>query len=104
MNKTLYIKSILPRLKRTFIGDKKFYKTVLALVIPIIIQNSITNFVNLLDNIMIGQVGTAQMSGVAIANQLMFVFYLAVFGGLAGAGIFAAQSLEREIMKDLDIH
>ncbi|ABN51978.1 MAG TPA: MATE family efflux transporter [Hungateiclostridium thermocellum] len=91
MNKTLYIKSILPRLKRTFIGDKKFYKTVLALVIPIIIQNSITNFVNLLDNIMIGQVGTAQMSGVAIANQLMFVFYLAVFGGLAGAGIFAAQ-------------
>jgi len=46
---------------------------------------------------MIGQVGTAQMSGVAIANQLMFVFYLAVFGGLAGAGIFAAQFFEREI-------
>jgi len=53
---------------------------------------------------MIGQVGTAQMSGVAIANQLMFVFYLAVVGGLAGAGIFAAQFLEREIMKDSDIH
>ena len=55
------------------------------------IQNGITNFVGLLDNIMVGQVGTEQMSGVAIVNQLMMVYYLCVFGGLAGAGIFTAQ-------------
>ncbi|HOM03605.1 MAG TPA: MATE family efflux transporter [Acetivibrio sp.] len=91
MNKVSYFGNIFKRFKRTFIGDRKFYKTVLVLVLPIIIQNSITNFVNLLDNIMVGQVGTAEMSGVAIANQLMFVFNLAVFGGLAGAGIFGAQ-------------
>ncbi len=83
--------NIFARFRRTFIGDRTFYRTVLALVIPIIIQNSITNFVNLLDNVMVGQVGTAQMSGVAIANQLMFVFNLTVFGGLSGAGIFGAQ-------------
>lgn len=77
--------------RRTFIGDKAFYMTVLSLVVPIIIQNSISNFVNLLDNIMVGQVGTVQMSGVAIANQLLFVFNLTVFGGLSGAGIFGAQ-------------
>lgn len=64
---------------------------VLTILVPIIIQNGITNFVNLLDNIMVGQVGTEQMSGVAIANQLFFVFNLCVFGAVSGAGIFTAQ-------------
>ena len=74
-----------------FIGDKKFYKRVLAVAVPIMIQNGISNFVSLLDNIMIGQVGTEQMSGVAIVNQLLFVLYLGIFGALAGPGIYGAQ-------------
>lgn len=74
-----------------FIGDKAFYKLALGVAVPIMLQNGITNFVSLLDNIMVGQVGTEQMSGVAIVNQLMFVFNICVFGVLAGAGIFAAQ-------------
>lgn len=77
--------------KKKFIGDKAFYSMVLALAVPVMIQNGITNFVGLLDNIMVGQVGTEQMSGVAIANQLVFVFNLCVFGGVSGAGIFGAQ-------------
>lgn len=60
-------------------------------MIPILIQNVITNFVSLLDNIMVGRLGTEPMSGVAIVNQILFVFNLCVFGGLAGAGIFTAQ-------------
>lgn len=76
---------------RKFIGDKAFYKMVLAIAIPIMIQNGITNFVSLLDNIMIGRIGTEQMSGAAIVNQLIFVYNLCMFGGLAGAGIFTAQ-------------
>ena len=55
------------------------------------IQNGITNFVGMLDNIMVGRVGTDAMSGVAIVNQLLFVWYLAIFGGLSGIGIFTAQ-------------
>ena len=78
------------RLKR-YIGDKAFYRRVMAIVIPIIIQNGITNFVSLLDNIMVGRVGTLPMSGVSIVNQLLFVFYLCIFGATAGAGIFTAQ-------------
>jgi len=78
-------------LKHILIGDRAFYAMVLSILIPIIIQNAITNFVNLLDNIMVGQVGTEQMSGVSIANQLMFVFNLCIFGGISGAGIFSAQ-------------
>ncbi len=82
---------MLTKAKEKFIGDKAFYRMVLAVTVPIMIQNGITNFVGLLDNIMVGQVGTEQMSGVAIVNQLMMVYYLCVFGGLAGAGIFTAQ-------------
>ncbi len=76
---------------RKYIGDKAFYKMVLMIVIPVIIQNGITNFVNLLDNIMVGQVGTEQMSGVAIVNQFMNVFNICIFGGVSSAGIFTAQ-------------
>lgn len=77
-------------LKR-YIGDRAFYRRVMGVVMPIIIQNGISNFVALLDNIMVGRVGTVQMSGVAIVNQLMFVFNLCVFGAVSGAGIFTAQ-------------
>ena len=76
---------------KKFIGNKAFYKMVLMIAVPIIIQNGITNFVNLLDNIMVGQLGAEQLSGVGIANQLIFVYTLCLFGGLAGAGIFTAQ-------------
>lgn len=77
-------------LKR-YIGDRAFYRRVMVVVLPIIIQNAITNFVSLLDNIMVGQVGTLQMSGVSIVNQLLFVFNLCIFGAASGAGIFTAQ-------------
>ncbi len=73
------------------IGDKGYYKRILSIAIPIIIQNGITNFVNLLDNIMVGQVGTVPMSGVSIVNGVLFVFNLCVFGASSGAGIFTAQ-------------
>ena len=80
-----------PGFRKKFLGDKAFYKMVLAIAIPIMIQNGITNFVSLLDNIMIGRIGTEQMSGAAIVNQLLFVYNLCLFGGVSGAGIFTAQ-------------
>ena len=77
-------------IKRLF-GDKNFYAMVLGVAVPIVIQNGITNFVSLLDNIMVGRVGTEQMTGIAIVNQLLLVFNLAIFGAISGAGIFGAQ-------------
>ncbi len=68
-----------------------YYKRMLLIAIPIMIQNGVTNFVNMLDNIMVGQVGTLQMTGVSIVNQLFFVFNLCIFGAMSGAGIFTAQ-------------
>ena len=77
--------------KQRYLGDRAFYRMVMRVAVPIMVQNGITNFVSLLDNIMVGQVGTEPMSGVAIVNQLVFVYSLCIFGGLAGAGIFTAQ-------------
>ena len=82
---------MLKKLRKTFIGDKAFYAMVLAIAIPIMVQNGITNLVNLLDNIMVGRLGTEQMSGVSIVNQLIFVYNICIFGGVSGAGIFTAQ-------------
>lgn len=79
------------RFREKYIGNKAFYRMVLLVAVPIMIQNGITNFVSLLDNIMVGRVGTEQMSGVAIVNQLVFVFNIAIFGAVSGAGIFGAQ-------------
>ena len=76
--------------------DKHFYRRILSVALPMIIQNGITNFVQMLDNVMVGQVGTIPMSGVAIVNQLLFVFNLCVFGAASGAGIFTAQFKGRE--------
>ena len=74
-----------------YIGDKAFYKSVITLLIPMIIQQFITSFVSLLDNIMVGSIGTEAISAASIANQVMMVFNLAIFGGMSGASIFGAQ-------------
>ena len=74
-----------------YIGNREFYRTVLAISIPMMIQNGITNLVNLLDNVMVGQVSTTAMSGVSIVNQFIFIFNLLVFGAVGAAGIFTAQ-------------
>ncbi len=76
--------------------NKHFYRRILAVALPMMIQNGITNFVQMLDNVMVGQVGTIPMSGVAIVNQLLFVFNLCVFGAVSGAGIFTAQFKGRD--------
>ena len=78
-------------MRNPLIADRAFYRRVLGVAVPIMIQNGITNFVSLLDNIMVGQVGTIPMSGVSIVNGLLFVFNLSIFGASSGAGIFTAQ-------------
>lgn len=76
---------------KKYIGDRAFYKMLFLLVLPLVVQQGVTNFVSLVDNLMVGSLGTGQMSSVAIVNQLVFVFNLAIFGGVSGASIFGAQ-------------
>lgn len=74
-----------------WIGSRSFYSNICRIAVPIVVQNAISNFVNLLDNIMVGQTGTDPMNGVSVVNQLLFVFNLFVWGALSGASIFTAQ-------------
>lgn len=73
------------------IGEQNIYKRALKLAVPMMIQNGITNMVSLIDNIMVGSLGTEAITAVSIIGQLIFVFNLAIFGGLSGPGIYAAQ-------------
>lgn len=82
---------MLQRLRKRYIGDRAFYRMTLTIAVPIMIQNGISNFVSMLDNIMVGNVSNEQMTGVSIVNQLIFVFNLMIFGAVSGAGIFGAQ-------------
>ncbi|MBQ4640732.1 MAG: MATE family efflux transporter [Clostridia bacterium] len=79
------------RLKSNLIGDKAFYKAVFAIIIPFIVQNTISSFVNLLDNLMVGQLDQTAFNGVGVANQLFFIFNICIFGSISGASIFGAQ-------------
>ncbi len=76
---------------KAYIGNKSFYKMSLGIAVPMMVQNLISNFVSLLDNVMVGKLGTEDMSAVSIVNQLYFVFTLALFGAVSGAGIFTSQ-------------
>ena len=86
---------------KNYIGDKAFYHRALTIAVPIFLQNIITNFVSLLDNLMVGQLGTLPMSGVAVVNQLLFVFNLVSFGTCTGTGIFTAQYYGRGDMEGI---
>ncbi len=78
-------------IKQKYIGDRHFYGKVIMIALPIMLQNGITNVVSLLDNVMVGRIGTEQMSGVSIVNQLFFILLLCLFGATSGAGILGAQ-------------
>ena len=79
-------------MKSRLLGDRDFYRQVLVIALPIILQNLITNFVSMLDNVMVGQLDTAQIGAVTIVNNnLLYVLNVTLFGGAAGAGIFTTQ-------------
>ena len=71
--------------------EKLIYKKTLKIAVPMMIQNGITNAVGLVDNVMVGNLGTNAVTAGSIIGQLFFVFSLAIFGGLSGPGIYAAQ-------------
>ncbi len=76
---------------KKLIGNKQFYKNLLLISIPIILSQLISQFVNMLDSLMVGQLSTEEFTGVSIANQFLFIFNLGIFGAISGPSIFATQ-------------
>lgn len=78
-------------LVKSFKEDNKFYKRLFLITLPIVIQNLIASSLNMLDTMMIGQVGEVELASVGIANQYYFLFNLIIMGISAGCGVFIAQ-------------
>jgi putative MATE family efflux protein len=76
--------------------NNNIYKQALILAVPMMIQNGITNAVGLIDDLMVGSLGTECIAAVSIAVQLIFVYNLAVFGAISGPGIYCAQYYGQE--------
>ncbi|MDY4052830.1 MAG: MATE family efflux transporter [Bacilli bacterium] len=76
---------------KKYFGDKSFYKKVILIALPIMLQQGITQFVSLLDNVMIGNFSDTAMAGVSVVNQIIFVFNFVIIGALAAVGIYIAQ-------------
>ena len=71
--------------------DKIFYKKIIAIGIPVVIQNIISIGLNLIDTLMVGLVGEEQLAAVGAANQIYFIFATACFGLYSGAAVYTAQ-------------
>ena len=71
--------------------DKKFYKILVSLCIPIIVQNLISTSVNVIDTVMISSLGEASVASIGVANQFFFLFNMTMSGLTGGAGLFISQ-------------
>jgi putative MATE family efflux protein len=76
---------------KQFIGNKAFYKTLITVALPLVLQQLITTSVQLVDNVMVGKLGEQAIASVSVVNQLYFIVILVTFGAMGGAGIFSAQ-------------
>ncbi len=74
-----------------FIANKHFYKNVIAVAVPLMLQQLVTSSVNLVDNLMIGQLGDAALGGVATSNRFFMIALFAVMGILSASSVFIAQ-------------
>jgi putative MATE family efflux protein len=78
-------------MKISLFDDKSFYKSLFALAVPIMLQNLISSFVNMVDTVMIGRLGTTEIAAVGLGNQVFFLFNMVLFGICSGGAIFTAQ-------------
>lgn len=81
--------------------DKKFYKILVSLCIPIIVQNLISTSVNVIDTVMISSLGEASVASIGVANQFFFLFNMTMSGLTGGAGLFISQFFGRNDTKNI---
>lgn len=71
--------------------DRTFYRTMIFLAIPIMIQNLLVSSLNMIDTLMIGSIGENEIAAVGIANQVFFLYNLLIGGVGAGCSMFISQ-------------
>ena len=75
----------------SFLKDRAFLKEMLVIAIPISFQQLINASLNMIDVIMVGQLGEASIAALGLSNQVFFVLILLLFGTTSGMAIFTAQ-------------
>lgn len=76
---------------KKYFGTRQFYKEVTSIAVPIMAQQFITTFVNLIDNVMIGSIGNIALTSVTVANRFFLIMNSILFGLCGAAGIYIAQ-------------
>lgn len=71
--------------------EKKFYKLILSIALPIAVQNLITFAVSMIDTMMLGSLGEVQLSAASISNNLFFILTILIFGLAGGSNILISQ-------------
>ena len=82
--------------------DKRFWKKVLFIGVPVALQNLINTFVNVIDTFMIGSLGEDYVSAVGLANRVFFVMSLLVFGITSGCSVLLSQYFGKGDTKNLN--
>ena len=77
----------------SFFRDKEFFRAMLAIAVPVAFQQLITAGLNMIDVIMVGQLGEASVAALGLSNQIFFLLILFLFGVTSGMSIFTAQYL-----------
>ena len=75
----------------TSFKDKDFLKAMIAIALPITLQNLIASSVNMLDTLMITSLGQESLAAVGLANQVFFFYAVTIFGVATGSSIFISQ-------------
>lgn len=78
-----------------------FYKTLFSIAVPIILQNLLQTFINMLDTVMCGRLGSVEIAAVGLGNQIFFMLNMVVFGISSGCSIFVAQFWGQEDLKGI---
>lgn len=73
------------------LDNKSLYKTLVKIAGPIAIQGVVSASLGLVDNLMVGSLGEAELASVGIATQIYYIFYLLLFGFTSGTATFMAQ-------------
>lgn len=91
----------LGRRARIMFSDKAFMRKTVSIALPVTVQALLNNVLNMIDTLMIGQLGESTIAAVGLANKVFFVFSLLMFGICSGAGILAAQYYGEDDIKNL---
>ena len=78
-------------MSRLFVKEKSFYKLILSIAVPVVLQNMITIGVNIMDTLMLGNYGEIQLSASSLANEFINIYHIMCMGMSMGAAVLTAQ-------------